>query len=134
MATRRCGALGQLAHDAQGLRPSETLSPRRAPHDPQVRDEARRIRDELTGLHRCHDRRAGMASAFAEQARQLVAKQKISEILYLYCRGVDRLDADILESVFWPDAHEEHAGLYEGGVAGLIAHLMRAMKNLRTQH
>jgi len=73
-------------------------------------------------------------SALESELRQLVARQKISDILHLYCRGVDRLDREILESVFWPDAHEEHAGLYEGGVAGLVDHLMTAMRGLRTQH
>ncbi len=75
-----------------------------------------------------------MDAAFEAELRQLVDKQKISEVLHLYCRGVDRLDAALLESVFWPDAKEDHAGLYEGDVAGLIDHLMRTMRDLRTQH
>jgi hypothetical protein len=73
-------------------------------------------------------------TAFEHELKQLIARQKIADVLHLYCRGVDRLDRAILESVFWPDAQEYHAGLYEGGVAGLVDHLMRAMRGLKTQH
>lgn len=74
------------------------------------------------------------SSAFERELRELVEKQKISEVLYLYCRGLDRNDRSILETVFWPDAWEDHAGLYEGGVEGLLDHLERTMRDLRTQH
>lgn len=33
----------------------------------------------------------------------LAARQKISDLQVLYCRGIDRCDIDTLKAVFWPD-------------------------------
>lgn len=42
-------------------------------------------------------------------------KEEIRELLYIYCRGVDRSDSDILASVFTPEARVEY-GLFNGTV------------------
>ena len=49
----------------------------------------------------------------------LADKQAITEVLMRYCRGIDRLDREMLFSAYWPDAIDNH-GPYVGGVEGLI--------------
>lgn len=42
--------------------------------------------------------------------QELLDKQAIREATVRYCRGVDRLDADLLCSAYHPDALDEHPG------------------------
>lgn len=49
------------------------------------------------------------------QFAELLAKQEITELLYRYCRGVDRLDMDLVRSCYHPDATDSH-GTFEGTV------------------
>ena len=44
------------------------------------------------------------------QIDEMLAKEAIRDALMRYCRGVDRLDADIIRSVYHPDAYDDHAG------------------------
>lgn len=39
---------------------------------------------------------------------ELVDREAIRECLYRYSRGVDRLDAAMIRSAYWPDAVDEH--------------------------
>ena len=43
--------------------------------------------------------------------RELVDRQEIHDCIVRYCRGVDRLDAEMLASAYHPDAVDDH-GLY----------------------
>ena len=38
----------------------------------------------------------------------LIAKQAITEVVYRYCRGVDRFDRDMVRDCYWPEATDEH--------------------------
>jgi hypothetical protein len=49
------------------------------------------------------------------------AKDEIRDVLYRYCRGVDRCEYDLIRSCYHPDATDHH-GEYVGGVDGFIAH------------
>jgi hypothetical protein len=40
--------------------------------------------------------------------QQLIDKLEIHEVLTRYCRGIDRCDAELLESVYHPDATDNH--------------------------
>jgi hypothetical protein len=40
----------------------------------------------------------------SRQVQELLDKQQIHEVLMRYCRGVDRSDADLIDSAFHPDA------------------------------
>lgn len=44
----------------------------------------------------------------------LLAKDRIRQVLHRYCRAIDRCDDRLLESVFHEDAVESHGGLHEG--------------------
>ncbi|MCJ2179635.1 nuclear transport factor 2 family protein [Novosphingobium album (ex Hu et al. 2023)] len=41
---------------------------------------------------------------------ELADREAIRECLYRYSRGVDRLDADMVRSAYWPDCIDEHMG------------------------
>jgi hypothetical protein len=45
----------------------------------------------------------------------LVDKQAITEVIYRYCRGMDRLDLDLLLSVYHADSHDDHGGRHGTG-------------------
>ena len=46
----------------------------------------------------------------------------IQDVVYRWCRAVDRLDLEAVRPLFHPDAIDRH-GAYEGGIDGLIAWL-----------
>jgi 3-phenylpropionate/cinnamic acid dioxygenase small subunit len=50
----------------------------------------------------------------------LLAKQEITELLYRYCRGIDRLDWDLVRTCYHDDAFDDH-GLVRGGVDEFVA-------------
>jgi hypothetical protein len=50
---------------------------------------------------------------------EVADRQAITDCIYLYSRGIDRADAELLGEVFWPDA-QVHGELYSGGVADFI--------------
>ena len=37
------------------------------------------------------------------ELQDLVAREAIRDCLYRYCRGIDRADAEMLRSAYWPD-------------------------------
>lgn len=53
-------------------------------------------------------------SAHHPEVQALLDKQAITETLMRYCRAVDRFDFDVLETVFWPEAFDEHV-VFNGG-------------------
>jgi hypothetical protein len=54
-----------------------------------------------------------------QELRSLLDKDAIRDCLYLYCRGIDRADEDLLRAVYWPDANDSH-GAYVGTASGFI--------------
>jgi len=38
----------------------------------------------------------------------LLAKQAITEVVYRYCRGIDRFDREMVRDCYWPEATDEH--------------------------
>ena len=40
--------------------------------------------------------------------QQLADREAIRDVAIRYCRGVDRLDVDVLKSAYWPDATDHH--------------------------
>ena len=51
--------------------------------------------------------------------RELKDRQDIRDIVNKYCRGIDRLDREILESVYHPDAVDDH-GVFAGTAKDFI--------------
>lgn len=51
---------------------------------------------------------------------ELADREAIRECLYRYSRGVDRLDADMIRSAYWPDAIDQHLE-FKGNAEEFIA-------------
>lgn len=54
--------------------------------------------------------------------RRLADRLAIQDLLYRWCRAVDRRDWAAIRDVFHPDAHDDH-GIYKGDIDGLIGWL-----------
>jgi ketosteroid isomerase-like protein len=54
-----------------------------------------------------------MTEELEKMVRELYDKQAIREQIYAYCRGVDRMDRELLLSVYHPDAIDDH-GMFVG--------------------
>lgn len=50
----------------------------------------------------------------------LLAKQSIRDVLSRYCRGIDRMDKAMADSVFHQDSTVLYYGIYEGSGRGFI--------------
>lgn len=53
--------------------------------------------------------------------------ESVRQAIYRYARGVDRLDADLIGSAFWPDARIALGTIYEGGPEGFVTVAMNFM-------
>jgi len=51
-----------------------------------------------------------MINTVSQIKDQLADREAIKDCLYRYCRGIDRLDMELLRSAYWPDATDEHTG------------------------
>jgi hypothetical protein len=52
---------------------------------------------------------------------ELAAKQEITEVLHRYCRGLDRMDREMAESVWHPGGTADYgAGMYQGTGTGFL--------------
>ena len=47
------------------------------------------------------------------EVQALLDKQAITETLMRYCRAVDRFDFQVLDTVFWPEARDQHV-IFDG--------------------
>lgn len=54
-------------------------------------------------------------------------EEAVRQAIYRYARGVDRLDAALIESAFWPDAGIALGSIYEGTTEGFVAVAMGFM-------
>jgi hypothetical protein len=51
---------------------------------------------------------------------ELLAKQEISEVIYRYCRGIDRMDRELTLSCWHPDGTADYGEIYRGTGAGFV--------------
>jgi ketosteroid isomerase-like protein len=65
--------------------------------------------------------------------RELHDKQSIREVLTRYCRAVDRMDRDLLLSVYHPDAVDDH-GFFVGTREDFWAWVNRYHTNAQSAH
>lgn len=71
-----------------------------------------------------------------DPALQAVAdRAEIQEVLLRYCRACDRVDEDLLRSVFHPGATSEYVGLFSGTIEEGVATMMKMRRRfLITTH
>ena len=63
---------------------------------------------------------------------QLAAHAAIPQLLYRYCRALDRLDAALLDQVFAPDADIDMGAIYHGPPAGFVPVMQGFMGSMHT--
>ena len=65
----------------------------------------------------------------------LLDKNAIQEVIYTYCRGVDRCDPDIVKTAYHSDAHDDH-GYWRGNAHDFADFVVRRLKdaNITTTH
>ena len=77
---------------------------------------------------------AEMAELRAAVAR-LDAHEQIRSRIHQCARALDRLDRDLLEAQFWPDAQIDYGTIYRGSVQGFLEVAMAFQGSMRdTQH
>jgi len=65
---------------------------------------------------------------------ELLAKQAIREVIYRYCRGVDRMDRETVRACFHDDAVDSH-GSFQGDVEAMMDWMWSVMRKFdRTMH
>ena len=58
--------------------------------------------------------------------QRLLDDREIRDVLLRYCRGVDRMDLELVRSCYWPDAVDDH-GAFRGGVDDFLAWIGRLL-------
>ena len=58
-------------------------------------------------------------AALDPRMQALLDKQEIREVVLRYCRGIDRMDRDLVRSCYHADATDEH-GSFRGGVEAYL--------------
>lgn len=70
----------------------------------------------------------------AQFGAEFADREAIRDCLYRYSRGVDRCDEDMLRSVYWEDAEDDHC-LFVGKREELIAWVMPLLRSMESsQH
>jgi hypothetical protein len=75
-----------------------------------------------------------MTTSVTKILHELADREAIRECLYRYARGVDRLDADMVRSAYWPDAIDTHLD-FKGNAEEFIAWAFPRMQTMdQTMH
>ncbi len=66
---------------------------------------------------------------------EMIDHHRIRQMLERYCRGIDRLDAALIDSVYWEDSTDNH-GIYVGPGPGFSAFIVPMLREAfdRTMH
>ena len=68
------------------------------------------------------------------QIRELLDKQEIAELSHKYMRALDRLDKELMLSVFHPDATTDY-GFFQGSGPDFVDYAQNALKDhISNQH
>lgn len=70
-----------------------------------------------------------MIEDFGKTIRELADRQQIEQVLKLYCRAIDRLDLELLKSVYHPDATDAH-GSFSGNAHEFADYIITSMKDI----
>ncbi len=75
-----------------------------------------------------------MTTATAKILEELADREAIRECLYRYARGVDRLDADMVLSAYWPECVDKHLD-FTGNAQEFVDWSFPLMRNMdQTMH
>jgi SnoaL-like domain len=70
-----------------------------------------------------------MDATLDAKLQRLIDHQEIEQVLKLYCRAIDRLDVELLKSVYHPDGTDDH-GSFTGNAHEFAEHIMQDLRNL----
>lgn len=62
-----------------------------------------------------------------EKISLMLDRQEIEQVLKLYCRAIDRLDADLLRSIYHPDGVDDH-GNFSGNAHEFVDFIMEELR------
>ena len=68
-----------------------------------------------------------------DQVQVLLDKQAITELSYRYSRAADRLDRELLASVYWPDGTDDH-GAFVGSAPDYVDWVMTLLSGWISVH
>jgi hypothetical protein len=71
----------------------------------------------------------------AAEIERIADQLQIAKVLAIYCRAIDRCDKELLKTVYWPEAVDEH-GIFNGNAlefADFIVPLLQGMKSTMHQ-
>lgn len=75
-----------------------------------------------------------MADALDPRLQRLIDKNDCVELVHKLARAIDRCDGDLVDSVFHPDATDDHGG-YKGTARDFVPWVMDVLNGMRrTQH
>ena len=63
--------------------------------------------------------------------RALADELAIRRLLAIYCRAIDRRDAELLRSVYWPDATDNH-GIFNGNAMQFVDFILPMLSSMRS--
>ena len=67
------------------------------------------------------------------ELQALLDKQAIAELSYVYSRACDRMDRELLESVYWPDGTDDH-GTFKGTAPEYVDWVMGFLEGWVSTH
>jgi hypothetical protein len=69
------------------------------------------------------------------QFQEMMDKQAITEVIYKYCRGIDRMDRELVLSCWHPDGTADYGALFSGLGSGFVDWVWPIHEKMeRTQH
>jgi SnoaL-like domain len=75
-----------------------------------------------------------MTSYIETQLKFLLDREAIRDVIMRYCHGADRCDESMLQSVYWPDATDDH-GVFSGSASNYIPFLLKTAAQMdQMQH
>jgi hypothetical protein len=65
----------------------------------------------------------------------ILAREQIRAVLARYCRGIDRVDRDLIASVYHADGYDDHGPTYKGPASGFVDVVVEVLQRFeRTLH
>ena len=69
-----------------------------------------------------------MSGCTQKEIAEVVARQKCYDVLTRYCRALDRADVELMRTVYWEDAIDDH-GVYKGNAQEFSEFIIREIQN-----
>ena len=75
-----------------------------------------------------------LSNAEYERFRELLDKDAIRDVIMRYSRAIDRVDGDLLRTVYWPDGWDSHS-IFDGPVDEFVPWVVDTLNGMiATQH